>query len=212
MSLSEYAAGCFFALLTGGAALATAVLIARRWMAATRGSVRAVALGLLFTGALVVAHLVPAAVGVLSRWTAAAAALAELAITWWALRRGTALAPAPNATPERRARSRLSGAIAAVGISLLAGWIVAATHSRGAAAINSIDLLTFNLPLLGRWMQDHSLWQLADYFPLQSHGSYPHDGDLVILGSMLPWRSDFLVRFVQYPFFVLAATAVYGPM
>jgi len=210
VSPSEYAAGCFFALLTGGAALATAVLIARRSMPAIRGSARVVALGLLFTAAFVVAHLVPAALAVLSRWTVAAAALAEVTIAWWAVRHGPAKARAPSAAPERRSGSRLSGAIAAIGVSLLGGWIVAATHSRGVTAINSIDLLTFNLPLLGRWMQDHSLWQLADYFPLQSHGSYPHDGDLVILGSMLPWRSDFLVRFVQYPFFALAGTAVYA--
>ena len=210
MSLSDYAAGCVFALLTGGAAVATAAVLARRYLPAIRGSARAVLLGLLVTGGLVVAHLVPAALGVLSRWTVTAAALAELAIASWVVRRGAAPAGAPVVVSKADSRSRLSPVIAAVGVTLLAGWIVAGTRSRGATAINSIDLLTFNLPLAGRWIQDHNLWQLADYFPLQSHGSYPHDGDLLILGSMLPWRSDFLVRFVQYPFFVLAGTAVYA--
>src|SRR5205823_1958237 len=100
-------------------------------------------------------------------------------------------------------------AIAAIGESLQAGWIVAATRSRGVSAINSIDLLTINLPLAGRWIQDHGLWQLADYFPLQSHGSYPHDGDLLILGSMLPWRSDFVVAGVGLG--IAFGTKWYGP-
>ena len=134
-------------------------------------------MGLVLTAALVVAHLMPAALGLLSRWTVAAAAIAELAVASWLARRRAASAKAPDAAVSDTVASRLSPAIAAIGVSLLAGWIVAATRSRGVSAINSIDLLMFNTQAGAR----------EDRIPRHEHGTNPA---ALSVGRSVCWCSD----------------------
>ena len=57
-----------------------------------------------------------------------------------------------------------------------------------------LDTLTFHLPNAARWMQSGSLWQVDEFLPFQSHGSYPNHGELLFTWAMLPFDDDVLVR------------------
>lgn len=207
MTLGEYLGGTAFALATLGACVAAATIVMRRRFGGLNGPPRVVAFGLLTTAALVAAHLVPLILGVLTRGTVVVAAAVGLGAVVLLVR---PRADGPGHAPLRGVESPLSRAIAAAGVAALAGWVLWGAHVRGMTALNSTDLLTFNLPLLGDWIQQGSLWQVTEYFPRQSHGSYPHDGDLILLGALLPWRSDFPIAFVDFPYFALTGVAVYA--
>lgn len=203
MPVADYLQGLAFALATYGA-----VALAALWLtpAPLRGAPRAVAVGLLATAGVVAVHLVPGALGVLSRWSVLAAAAVLLAL---ALRFGrrpeAAVAPA---APRRPAGA--SWLIAAVAALACAACALAFLWLHAGEPIAGLDALTFHLPNVARWIQSGSLWQIDQFVADQAHGYYPHNGDLVLLSAVLPWRSDAFVRFVDVPFLALLGVGVYA--
>jgi len=73
-----------------------------------------------------------------------------------------------------------------------------------------VDPLTFHLPNVARWIQTGSAWQIDQFVPLLAQGDYPHNGDIVLLSTVLPWHNDFLVRLPITFFLATAAVAVYA--
>lgn len=166
------------------------------------------AAALLATLALVLEHLVPLALGVLSRGTVlVAAALLAAATTWvW-------LALPDHDEPPRVRQDRddvVVGAVAAGAVVLTAGAAVAFLGSRGADALLSADALNFQVPQVVRWMQSGSMWQLDQFYPQYSNATYPQHGNVLFLAVVLPFDSALLVRWVSVPFAALTAAAVFA--
>jgi hypothetical protein len=94
---------------------------------------------------------------------------------------------------------------------LLAGAYTAAGAWAGSgAASGDTDTLTFVLPNLISWMQSGSVWGVHQFTPLLANGNYPHNGDLLLLGSVMPFDSDAFVRAAGLPFVAVTGLAVYA--
>lgn len=209
MSAGPYAAGAAFFFVTWGAsALTTALLLARL---DNCGSVRVLAAALLFTTALLVAHMLPGVLGVVTRGTVAAAAVLTALAAWAAVRRR----PRPErgrdapVTPEDRgplyARVLAGLAAAAIAALVAAYYRGEITHS-----VSSDDMLNFHLPLVARWIQTGSFWPVVDLLPYDTTGNYPQNGDVLTLASVLPWRGEAFARLVALPYVALAGVATYA--
>jgi hypothetical protein len=74
----------------------------------------------------------------------------------------------------------------------------------------SVDFISYDLPVIGRWIQTGSVWHITELFPLQTHGTYPQNAHLVLAGVILPFHNDAFVRELTYPFLPIAAVSVYG--
>lgn len=176
-----------------------------------RGLPRALAVALLATALLIAVHLLPAALGVLGR---ASVAIASAGLILGALllrRRPGATPPSGEAEGERFARaSAISRALAALCVGGLALYMLALLARFYATPPTFIDTLTFHLPGIARWIQSGSIWQIDQFLPYQAHGYYPMNGNVVQLAAVLPWSSDFAIRFVNPPFFALAGLATFA--
>lgn len=207
MPVGDYLLGLALFTATAGSAAAAALLVTRRRMGYLRGSARGVALGLLGTAALIAAHLVPGALGVLSPWTAVLCAGLLAAVAW-------RLSPTTEGPEEARpaleegAASKAAAALA-VGSVALAALTAAWTQSAVPTTFN-VDTLTFHLPNIARWIQTGSFWQVDQFIPLLAQGNYPQSGDVVFLSSVLPWDNDAFVRLVNWPFYALLGLGVYA--
>jgi hypothetical protein len=154
---------------------------------------RAVAGLLTGTGALLLVHLVPLALGILSQGTVLAAsallALGSLALPP-AVEPGEPDPPRPPAPSSSQLSWLLAGgAAAAAGV-----WALANVREWISRPLQGVDTLTFHLPNVARWMESGSLWQIDQFLPLQAQGYYPNHGDLLLLWGLLPWHNDFFVR------------------
>jgi hypothetical protein len=204
---SDYYAGlAFFAITYGGVAVAT-WLIVRARLPRLAGATRALALAVVATAALLTVHVAPAALGVLSRETAAALA-ALLALGAWLL---PAASPgAPLAFPEPASdehwfeRLLARWAVWAFGI-----WIVLVALAQLYAEPIGFDAASAYLPIAARWIQEGSLWGLGDWLPSFFYGASPGNGSMLFAASALPWDNDFLAHFAIYPFVPLVALALY---
>ena len=208
----------FFAGTWGGSAV-VAVVLRRSWLGHLREGTAALATATLFFAALVTVHLVPGILGLLQRgWVLAFAMLMASAVLY--LGRVRAAGEAERG-PARRERDGEIGArgqhdwrmlvLPAGLVILVVAWaLVLAWNGRSTlvAAPTSVDLLTFDLPLIGRWLQAQSIWVAGDLFPLQAHAAYPHNGDIVRLAAVLPWRSGFLLPVLAWPVWGLGILAV----
>ncbi len=210
MSAGSYLAGALFALGVYGSAFVAVELIVRAWLPQLRGAVRAVAWGILATAALLVVHLLPAALGVLSRESALLAALVLL---------GAVLLAARSAEPSREEsagagvedpRPPLEWGLATVGLIGAAIWLAAALIEHADLAPTGFDAASAYFPTAARWMQEGSIWEIADWVPSAFYGSGPGNGSIVVLSAMLPWSDDFLAHLAIYPYVVLTAVALYA--
>lgn len=196
----------FFGLTVGGCAAATSVVASRR-LAHLRGSPRFLAWGVLFTVALTSVHLVPGVLGILSRGTVlAATALVVLAALFVPPEPETAR-DVPLAGP---ASPRYSWAFAAVGG--MAVTVVSLAYIRLFATYPVLhgDVLTFHLPVVAVWLQEGSLWPIAQFEPDLANGNYPQTGNLISLAAILPWHDDAFSRFVFVPWVAGLGVAVYA--
>lgn len=190
-----------------------ALCAAAGWFAASRrlpGLAR-VELGLawfVLTGvAILLAHLAPGILGVLTRATVlAAAALIALAASRTPRAAGPAMAP-PPASPAGPA---WEWGIAGVGAAAALLGALAYLAKRSTSVIDAIDSLSFHLPAVARWIQNDSIWGLHQFTPDFSNATYPHNGLVMQLAAVLPWEDDFLVRFVNAPFVLALAVAVWA--
>lgn len=189
-----------------GASLAAATLIVRRRMADLAGASRVVACGLLACVLVVAVHVVPLALGVLSRPTVLATALLVIVAAGRIPRRAPANTDAPE-VPGSPTLARLAAGAAACG---LLAYVLAFLADHGSTPIGDLDALVFHLPQSGRWIQSGSLWQIDTLSPGWAFGNYPNHGDVLQLAVMLPFRNDAFVRFVSLPMAGLTVAAIYA--
>ena len=99
------------------------------------------------------------------------------------------------------------GAIAAIAVGV---YLLALALEHADEGLLQPDVASFHLPNVARWIQAQTFWQIDDFIPNRAPGNYPQTGDVYMLGLVLPWRSDFLVRFAAVPFLGLLALSVYA--
>ena len=208
MTFGELLVGGLLLALTTGSSLAFGIVVSRRRVPELAGAPRGVAVGLLALLAFYAIHLVPGALGILGRGSVAACALLLVAAAW--LVRARPARDAPPAFPTGPSSRRLSWALALAGAAAFGVYALAFALDRGGGLIQTTDLGTFHLPNVARWIQSGSFWQIDDFVPHRAFGTYPHTSDVVLLGVVLPFRSEFLVPLVNYPPLALAALATYA--
>jgi hypothetical protein len=210
MTLGSYLAGMALFALVIVAAIVAAMTIAAR-LPELRGAPRAVAVALLATATLIGIHLVPAALGVMTRGTVALAAALTLAgaIAVWR-RTAHQRSRSRNLSPADSRGLTPDGALAAVAVAGLAIYLAAMLARFGSTPVTFIDTVTFHLPGVARWIQSNSIWQIDQFLPGQAQGYYPNNGNVVDLAAVLPWHSEFLIRFVNLPFLALTGVAGYA--
>lgn len=207
MDFDEYLVGALvlgivLACVVGGAAL----LVERR-LAHVRGAARATAFGVMATLGLLAVHLVPAALGVLSRGTVVLACALWVVAAWRVPTAETKLQPDPGSA---RRGTPAEIALAGLAVVAIALFVLAVARDRMYQATLSVDSLNFHLPGVAAWIQSGSIWQIDIFLSDVSPAHYPNNGDIVLLASVLPWRSDFLVNFAMYPSYFLTGVAVYA--
>ena len=234
MPLPQYVAGLAFFLATLGAVGLGARLVLLRHTAHLTGAPRVLAGALIFTAGVIVAHVVPLALGVLSRGTVLAAAVLGAVVAWLVPAGRAPIAASTGAHGAEAAGRRLtaagastagtargSGTSASTGLSASTVIAVLAVASatvyelarlRGVALAlpNDIDVMNFHLPGVARWVQSGSLWQIDQLFPFFVTGYYPNNGDAITLAAVLPWRMAAFARYVEVPFIALTGAAVYA--
>lgn len=208
MTFGDYLTGLVFFAVTLGAVCAAATVTLRRRYTYLSGAPGVLAWAVLATFALISAHVLPMALGVLSRGTVVVTALGILVAA-------LLLRPVASATHRSERRPAAEGGKAALAISCLTGlglcvYLLAVLRSQLFVAPTGIDWLTFHLPNVARWIQTGSLWQVDEFVPDLYFGYYPNNGDVVVLSTVLPWRNEFLAHFAMAPYLALTGVAVYA--
>ena len=206
----EYLQGALsFGVVFGASAVATQ-LILRRTQPQLAGAVRGCAFTTYFACALLAAHLVPLALGVLSRATVAGVALLVLLAA--ALLRGRGTASGPSARPPRAAApsGRLSLALAWSAVAALGAFALAYLLTFAAQPTLHVDALSFHLPNIGTWIQTGSLWRIDQFTFDGSNGYYPQNGNTLMLSAILPWRDDVFVRPLLAGFYAAGGLGAYA--
>lgn len=223
MSLSQYLVGlaCLGAELMG-VGWATVALL-RRCFSDLVGAPRWVAGGLLATAGIVLVHLLPGMLGMLSRAGVLLCVVALVLIVARTARGGPARPVGAGEagmggwrlplalTPERPGWSRtVSAVVAAAGVSALVVCVLDFTLSQLSVALAAGDTLNFHLPGIARWIQSGSFWPIARFQPDLAPGNYPHNGDVVLLCVVLPFRNAAFARLAMVPMLGLTGLAVYS--
>jgi hypothetical protein len=208
LSFGDYLAGLAFFLGTVGPACLAAALLIRRRFPELRGTVRAVAFGLLATAAIIAVHLLPGLVGALSRWSALACSFALLGAV--ALIRPREPIPPSSPPGPRSERGLDTWILPALAVGALAVWALAVAWTASGQPSAEVDTLTFHLPGVARWMQTGDLWHVDQFAPLWAFGNYPQNGDVAFLAVVQPWGNDAFARLWSIPWAVLAGISVYA--
>jgi len=210
MSASDYLVGLPFLLATYGSTAAAAEIVVRRRLPRFEGATRAVAWAMLATAGLLLACLAPAALTVLSRESVTIAALAILALV-------AAFVPAsssggPDGDPSRpqAASTKAERLLAIAGVSGVCLWLAYTAVRYRTHEPVGFDAAGAYLPTAARWLQEGSIWELADWVPNAFYGSGPGHGSLIVLSALLPWENDFLSHLAIYPYVILFAVALYA--
>jgi len=209
MSLGEYLLGLLILAGTWGCTQAAAWVAVVRLTPRLTGVARVLAFALVGLAALIGAHLVPGLIGILSRWSALAAAVLLLMAAWRLLPRRPG-APADDAPPAAAESGPVSWALAGTAVAAVACFTVAKLWAATREASADVDTLTFHLPSIGAWLQSGSVWRVDQFTPLLGNGSYPHNGDLIVASLLAPFEFDAFIRLVNAPFVVLAGLSVYA--
>ncbi|HTN24139.1 MAG TPA: phospholipid carrier-dependent glycosyltransferase [Solirubrobacteraceae bacterium] len=210
MPLQDFLAGtALFAAMLAAVGVATALVVRRR-LAHLDGLERALAAIVIGTTVLIAVHLVPLMLTILSRGTVLAACAVAIGLAAL-VRPVTGAAAAREPAPEPLAPSGTPAWVLAGTAAAFAALAALADLARWAGdELVGVDPLTFHLPNVARWIQTGSVWQIDQFVPLLAHGDYPHNGDVVLLSTVLPWHNDFLVRLPITFFLATAAVAAYA--
>ena len=186
------------------------MVLERRLVAQREPVPRALALALLFLAALIAAHLVPGALGVLSAGAVALTAGLGAVAAWRLIpaHRGTVAGPAP--APVAADADATRRIVAAVGLALAAVWLLAALFEVRGEAPSHVDALSFSLPGVAGWIESGSIWHVGEFLPYLQVRTYPNNGDVLALAAILPWRDDAFLRLLAVPLLAMTAAAVYG--
>jgi hypothetical protein len=204
VGLADYIVGFATLLATVACSVAAGVLLVRRRLGSLRGATRWSALGLTVTAALIAAHLLPGAIGLL--YPGMAALCAALIAAGCALV-PHAVGPAADELPAQR-EPLLSRAVALVSPAAAGVAILGYLRLQGDRVPESVDALSFHLPDVARWVQQHGFWQIHQFVPDLAHGNYPNNGDVLSLAAVLPFHDLGLARWVFVPWLVLTGVAV----
>lgn len=210
MALGDYLAGVVLFTVVFGAAAGGALALLRRRFAGLRGAEAVTAFGVLLSAALLIIHLVPATLGLLSRGSVVIASALWLAGCLRVSREPARGAEPASPRSTGRPRSRLSWPAAALSAGLIAVIFVAYAKSQAVATSGSIDFSTFHLPNVIGWIQSGSIWQADNFLPDSALGNYPNNGDVMLLAFVLPWHNDFFVHPSMWMFYGFSGAAVYG--
>jgi hypothetical protein len=234
LGASAYLAGALQLAVTLAGVAVTAVVVDRRRLAFLRGADRVAAVSLLAIGALLADHLLPLMAGAMTRITVPTVSLAmavlaarfvpgggERGAGAWTTLTGAARRAAIRAQggPLRVAAARLrrgppaawaSGLLAAATVLAVTAGSLAYMLATSRQPFTLVDIASFHLPNVARWIQSGSLWQVDQFLPYLWQGNYPQSGDVMLLAAVLPWHSDFAARYVDLPFLALTAVAVYA--
>jgi hypothetical protein len=66
------------------------------------------------------------------------------------------------------------------------------------------------MPTVATWIDQGSIWGIADWVPNAFFGAGPGNGSVIVLSATLPWSNDFLGHLAMYPYVVLVAVALYA--
>ena len=217
MSAGEYLTGLGYFAVTFGAVFAATALIVRSRLSHLSGADLVVAFSVVATAGLIGVHMAPGILEILTRAAVAVTALLFLGAAFWLARRS------PEAVPgDGRQRPDDGGEPQAAGSDRFVWWcVLAAIAAFSAEALIAIfrelgepstrvDTTTFHLPQVARWIQTESIWGIHQFIPLQAHANYPHNGDIIHLASVLPWRNDAFARAASWPYVAIAGISVYA--
>lgn len=208
MSGADYLAGLGYFLPTVGGVLVAAGVLLHRRCEDLNGSARFVAYGLLASALLIAVHLLPGALGLLTRTTVlltTALTLAAALVVPAAASRGGG-----RALVRRDGSALISVALACLGTGLVAGYVASFLAGNVSVASATPDMVHFHLSDVARWIQTGSVWPVHEFIPDRAYGYYPHNGNVVLLAVMLPWENDFLARLTEVPYLALLWGATYG--
>jgi hypothetical protein len=204
VGLANYIVGFATLLATVVCSVVAGAAVVRRRLGALRGATRWAALGLTITAALIAAHVVPGAIGLLYPGVVA---LCAAAIAAGCLLLPYAAGP-PGVEPRSGSEPLLSRAIALVSVAAGAVGCLGYLRLQGDRVPESIDALSFHLPDVARWAQQHGFWQIHQFVPDLAHGNYPNNGDVLSLVAVLPFHDLSLVRWVFVPWLALTGIGV----
>jgi Dolichyl-phosphate-mannose-protein mannosyltransferase len=208
VTFGQYLLGLLLlAVAAGGCGAAAWIVVSRRLSRLPRYA-RGAAFGVLWAAALLIATLVPAALGLLGRASAPICAVALLAAAHLLVR------PAAS-TPAREAEASLADPLLSRllgwgAFALVSGWAIAAAWLGSAVPSVGRDSLTFHLPEAVRWMQTGTIWRVDQFEPLLANAYYPQNGDALNLAVLEPFRSDAFVRVLSVMSLPVMALAIYA--
>ena len=207
MSTGDLLIGAAFLAVVVLACGVVAVRVVGRWGRGVGAGVeRALALAVVFAAAFFAVHLIPGVLTILHRETVALAALALMGASLLLQQR-----PLEQPSGRRPAAGEpLERAAAIVGVAAVTLYLVALAFEHATEGLLQPDVASFHLPNIARWLEGASLWQVDDFISNRAPGNYPQTGDVYMLGAVLPFHADLLVRFVSLPFLALAGLGVFA--
>jgi hypothetical protein len=210
VSADAYATGVAFFLVIAGCCALTAAIVVRR-LDYRSESARWVAGAVVFTAALLGAHMLPGVLGVLTRGTVVATAALGAAVAWLlVLQRPAAQIDGADGESAPAGGPRRTWLLAVLGAAAIAVCTAAYYRTQATESVTSDDMLNFHLPLVARWIQSGSFWPVVDLLPYDTTGNYPQNGDVLLLASVLPWRGDAFARLAVVPYVGLAGLSTYA--
>ena len=207
MPVDAFLAGVGLLGVTVGAASFFSARVVSRRLHELAGPPAWLAFAVITLAGFIALHLVPGALAILGPATVVACAL--LLATAAALIRPRPRERLTAQFPPAPPSGRLSWGIAAAGIALVSLYVLGWAADHGAVATRHVDMTTFHLPNVVRWMQTGSFWQIDEFVPHRSFGTYPNTSDVVLVGVMLPFDSDFLVRLTNIPLLAMTGLGIY---
>jgi len=200
--------GVLIAAVANGALLWCGHLVARRFWPEGRASARLVATGTVWLALVVsIVHLLGAA-GALSRWAVLvpAVGLAVVCHLVWG-RSGDARGESRCAAGWVRTIGRSRGGLLLLGAALLLAFAAIRAATRPPL---SWDSLTYHNTFAATWVQSGGLARIALPPAMAGLSHLPTHFEALVTWVMLPFHSDFLANFANFPLLVLAAASVYG--
>jgi hypothetical protein len=210
VTTADFIEGVGLLALTAGSALIFAAVVMRRRLPELAGLPGALALALVAIAGFLLVNMLPGVAGLLSKAGVAVCAVLLLIGTAMIPRRRREAGRDVEAFPPGPPSGRLSWVLAGAAGAAYLVYLIAYAADFGTVATQHVDMTTFHLPNVARWIQQGTFWQLDEFVPYRSFGTYPNTSDVVTLGAILPFRNDFLVRFVNYPFLGITGLATYA--
>jgi hypothetical protein len=199
--LGDLLGGLVFLAAVLGACGRVAVVLQRRALGHLRGAPRWLAVATLWTAAVCLVHLLPGALGLLSRTAVAGAALTILVAATAASRHTP-----PSGGADREGTSLVGGALA---IAVAACAVAIVARQVGHEPLGQ-DTTNFQIPVAARWLQTQSLWGLHQWVPDYMSATYPQNGNVLLLATILPFERPFLATLVSPVFYGVCLLAVYA--